>query len=327
MISVVIPFKARSSFDNKLLQNLLNQILIQGKNMVSEIIIIDSSQKDASVKPLAPFNSNIRFIHNPALKVGEARNVGVKVAKENIVLFLDADCELPQGFFKNVERLMKDLSEDVIAIGGPVKSTPKSSIIQKYFDYSIFSPFPRHEHGHIIFWKNFHKHHHPNMCNLMIRRDVFLKTGGCWPEAGEDVYYQLKVTRLGYKIKYSPKLLVFHNNPKSFIELTRKFIRLGTSAANLFLEFPTSPLMLHRFIKSLIIILPLLVMIFIQPLVGTFMLFMPLLIFYFYRTKKFKHAIIYTFLDVSFQLVYLTAFTKSLLKELMMRGAKRCLRV
>ena len=246
--SVVIPFKG-DKYKAQILMNLLRQ-LIENKTMIRyEIIIIDSSGHVEYVHPC------VRIIHQNAT-IGEARNIGVKESRGDIILFIDTDCSVPRDFINRAYEIAKDLGNDIGAIGGPVESIPTNSIIQKYLDYSLFSPFPRYEKEYISDWKTFHKRHHPNMCNLLIRKNIFEKLGGCWEDYGEDLHFLLRLVKSGYKIKYSPQLKVNHHHPKRIRDLISMYYRNGKSAAKILLTFPSSPLIFHRLIKFILIFTP-----------------------------------------------------------------------
>jgi GT2 family glycosyltransferase len=52
------------------------------------------------------------------------------------------------------------------------------------------------------------------MCNLLVKKEIFMMLGGCWKDSGEDLYFLLKLLKAGYKIKYSPQLKINHVHPK-----------------------------------------------------------------------------------------------------------------
>ncbi len=103
LVSAIIPTHNRS----KLLQRAINSVLSQTyKNF--EIIIIDDGSNDNTQNICQKFideNENIRYIRNENSAGGaEARNIGMRQAKGEIITFLDDDDEwLPQKLEKQIE--------------------------------------------------------------------------------------------------------------------------------------------------------------------------------------------------------------------------------
>jgi GT2 family glycosyltransferase len=249
-LSIVIPFRG-NEYRASILMNLLRQLTENEVKINYEIIVIDSS---GHVNYNHPY---VRII-NRDINIGAARNMGVKESGSNIILFIDADCFVSRDFINRVCELAKDLNNDnyIGAIGGPVECIPTSSIIQKYLDYSLFSPFPRCKKEYICDWETLHKEHHPNMCNLLIKKNIFEMLGGCWEDYGEDLHLLLRLAKNGYKIKYSPQLKINHIHPKKIKDLICMYYRNGKSAAKIVLTFPSSPLIFHRLIKTISIFIP-----------------------------------------------------------------------
>lgn len=83
-LSIIIPTKDRQIIFNKTLSSLIEAT----KNINVEIIIINDSEKELSVKN---FNKNIFIFKNPKKGVASARNFGVKKSSSDYILFLDDD--------------------------------------------------------------------------------------------------------------------------------------------------------------------------------------------------------------------------------------------
>jgi predicted glycosyltransferase involved in capsule biosynthesis len=207
-LSIVIPFRG-DEYKASIIMDILNQLTDNEAKINYEIIVIDSS---GYIKYNHPY---VRIIHLDT-DIGTARNMGVNVSNSNIILFIDADCSVSRDFVNRAWELAKEFEKEknIGAIGGPVECIPTNSIIQKYLDYSLFSPFPRYMKEYVSDWKTLHKKHHPNMCNLLVKKEIFMMLGGCWKDYGEDLYFLLKLLKAGYKIKYSPQLKINHVHPK-----------------------------------------------------------------------------------------------------------------
>lgn len=301
-VTIVIVFKGESS---TFLRRLLEELLTYNNNgFISEIILVNSSSINLE-HYLGQYSSTIRVINAPDAGVGTARNLGCAEARNALVLFLDSDCSIRPAFFDGIKSAIKKIMEDnsIGCVGGPVECVPTSLVLQKYLDYTPFSPFPRYEREYVADWKTLHKRHHPNTCNLVLRKDVWENVGGFWKGYGEDVSLLLKITRIGYKVGYLPSLKVYHHHPDNLRKLVRTYFRNGSSAMRILLTFPSSPLVIFRLSFYLITATILLYAVLVAP---HFLLFFPALstTFYVIKTKDSKAALLYTFLDYLLQAVY-----------------------
>lgn len=109
MISIIIPTLNEANYLPKLLEDLKNRPLPQ-----HEIIVSDGHSKDNTVKIARQMGCKI-VTHPKKAKKGPAiqRNEGAKIAKGELLLFLDADTQLPKHFFKLVLREFKQRKLDV----------------------------------------------------------------------------------------------------------------------------------------------------------------------------------------------------------------------
>lgn len=101
--SVIIPIYKAEAYLEKAVRSVLNQTYSD-----YEIILIDDGSPDKC--PLmcdrySAINPKIRTIHQQNAGVSIARNNGIKVAKGDIICFLDADDEWDMDFLKNVSML------------------------------------------------------------------------------------------------------------------------------------------------------------------------------------------------------------------------------
>ena len=97
-MSVIIPTHGRV----KLLKSLfisLDKALNESKCQV-EILIIDSSEQEDSKKIESLCEKYGAKYIKGSINVREKRNIGIKEAKGEIILFVDSDCKVSQDIFK-----------------------------------------------------------------------------------------------------------------------------------------------------------------------------------------------------------------------------------
>jgi len=99
-VSIVIPAYNEEKYIGKCIESLLGQSY---RNF--EIIIVDDGSTDRTVeivKKLASKNKKIRLISQNHGGPGRARNLGVKNAKGEIIVLVDADMEFDKNYIANL---------------------------------------------------------------------------------------------------------------------------------------------------------------------------------------------------------------------------------
>ena len=113
MISVIIPLYNKE----KTICKTINSILEQNISDL-EIVVVNDGSTDKSLQVLEKIQSpQIRVINKTNGGVSRARNTGIKVAKGDWLLFLDADDVLMPNSLAKVYAL-KDIYSDVVLLSG-----------------------------------------------------------------------------------------------------------------------------------------------------------------------------------------------------------------
>lgn len=85
-ISVIIPTKNRA----QLLRESLESVMCQTQP-VFEIIVVDMLSQDNSAHIASSFGKKVKFFSKPFKNQSESRNFGIKIAKGDLIAFLDSD--------------------------------------------------------------------------------------------------------------------------------------------------------------------------------------------------------------------------------------------
>ncbi len=215
-ISVIIPVYNNAEGLKKTIISLENQSV---KNF--KVIVVDDSSTDNSVEVAKNFP--VRTIVNENNR-GPAftRNRGIKLAKSDIVAFIDSDCTAKEDWIKNIYDEFK--YNEVDSVMGNTK-IPKSN----FFGDSIAClGFPGGANaGFENIWHVSNKGmtNHITSCNFAAKKSTFLKHGffdESFPLAGgEDPELSYQWSKKGVKIKYCPSIIVYHEPIKNF----NKFVK------------------------------------------------------------------------------------------------------
>jgi len=186
-----------------------------------EIIYIDNNSKDKSVKVARKYL--IKVFCEKKQGLSEARNLGIKKARGEILVFLDADLKLDKYYLKNHEKTFQD--NDVGAGGGKVLPL-KETWVSNYLGVSLFEKYPRYKKFRNVLT-------YPG-CNLTIRRAVLneigyfregLKTAAGITRNAEDKEICERIREAGYKIRYNPQAVVYHENAYRLKKLVKIWVK------------------------------------------------------------------------------------------------------
>lgn len=111
-LSVIIPCKNEAGTVERLLDSLIAQ-----STPVDEVIIVDSHSTDKTVEVVKGYQESLplQIITATERGVTAARNQGAAVASGRLLLFIDADIALPQGF---VTQLQNTIKKRHLEVGG-----------------------------------------------------------------------------------------------------------------------------------------------------------------------------------------------------------------
>jgi glycosyltransferase involved in cell wall biosynthesis len=110
-LSVIIPCKNEEGTVERLLESLVRQT-----QSIDEVIIVDSDSTDGTVASVKSFADRLPIKLVAAGKgVAVARNEGASVASGDLLLFIDADAQLPPNF---ISQLTSQVEKRGLEVGG-----------------------------------------------------------------------------------------------------------------------------------------------------------------------------------------------------------------
>jgi len=220
--SVLIPVYN----SEKLLKKTLDSIIAQINFEEGEIIVVDDCSTDNSFN-IAEGYMQVRAIKNqknsgPAV----TRNNAMKAANSELYVFIDSDCEAGKDWLINI---MKEFKNESINVAMGKVKIPKSTFLG---DSISALGFPG---GGFVGFEKMWKvdkdgfTEHITSCNFAIRKRAVEKAGyfdETFPfPTGEDNEFAWRLTKNGYKIKYCPEAVVWHE-PRKDIKSFSKWLFL-----------------------------------------------------------------------------------------------------
>jgi glycosyltransferase involved in cell wall biosynthesis len=203
-ISIIIPTYNSAEHLEKCLRS-IRELESEGKKLTFEVIVVDSGSKDETIEIAKKYANKIVIM--PGISRGGARNLGADVAENQILAFLDSDCEITASWFKFCE----NLNNLDCAVTGPVILCKANTRIGEAIRCLLSDSFLTF--GSYTFSPRKYKKEISEMpaSNFLISKDIFKKVGGFSDfNFNEDTLFS-KTLRKYRKIVYEPELKCIHH--------------------------------------------------------------------------------------------------------------------
>ncbi len=212
------------------LRELLGALAVQDLPGGLEIVALDSGSRDGSRDALATAGARIIEVPGGSFDHGETRNLGVRAARAEVVLFLSQDA-VPRD--SNYARCLVDaLKADPRLVGAFARQAPRPEAdpltrrdLARWVaaqpsrrtvvveDPGWFDALPPLERYELCAFDN---------VASAVRREVLLRHPFAPARFGEDIEWGQRLLRLGYGLAYVPEAVVVHSHARSARSLYRR---------------------------------------------------------------------------------------------------------
>lgn len=222
-VSVIIPTYNRKKILKKCLEFLSCQKLSDDDY---EVITVDNGSTDGTremINSLFP-SSRIRYFHEPRRGPHIARNLGIKHAKGEIILFVDSDIFAPPHLIQEHINYHKEFQKAIVS--GPTVRTSRSE--------ENFSDIEKRKRRELFYWSG--------ACfitsNLSVRKEYLVQIGGFDEQfqglGWHDWDLGLRLSKLGLQHKRNVNAIVYHYKKKRELvdlpHLVRRRVERGRNA-------------------------------------------------------------------------------------------------
>ena len=236
--SFIIPVYNRPDETDELLESLSKQTFRDFEVLVvedgSQITCQQVVQAHAAQMP-------IKYFSKPNSGPGQTRNYGAERSQGEYLIFLDSDCVLPPEYLEAVER---ELNQDKCdAFGGPDRSHPSFTPIQKAISYSMTSFFTT---GGIRGGRKKLDRFYPRSFNMGILASLYRRLGGfSQMRFGEDIDLSIRIIQSGASCRLFPEAWVWHKRRTDLRKFFRQVHNSGIARINLYKKYPSSLKLVH----------------------------------------------------------------------------------
>lgn len=188
------------------------------------IVVDDGSEDDTAARAEA---GGARVVRTPPVGASVARNLGIEVARGEIVAFTDGDCEADPEWARALVETLE--ASGAVGVGGrqvnrfPPATQGRRDGFEAFFRVaSVVSDYTRGDD------QPRPVQHNASCCSayrIAALREVGGFTAGLWP--GEDVDLDLRLRARGGTLHYTPHAVVQHHRPGTFPWFRRMMRRYG----------------------------------------------------------------------------------------------------
>jgi succinoglycan biosynthesis protein ExoA len=237
-ISVIVPARNEAPYIRQTLEQLLDQEYDPDR---FEVLVADGQSTDATaaiVRRLADEYPNLRLLHNPRRWSSAGRNLGIRVARGEIVVIVDGHCDLAN------RRYLHDLAEAFARSGADCVGRPQpldvagASPVQRAIAAARTSRLGHHPDSFI--YSAAEQFVRPQSVAIAYRRAVF-DTVGLFDEtfdACEDVEFNHRLDRAGLSCFFTPRVRAHYYPRSSLAALFRQMVRYGRGRVRLLRKHP-----------------------------------------------------------------------------------------
>jgi len=167
-----------------------------------QIIVVDNASTDNTATILAPCAHRITVIREPRRGRAQARNAGLRIARNPVVAFIDADCTAAPDWLSHLVPRLEDPSVGVA--GGKILAARPCNAIEEFGEWL-------HDHARSI--ETF-KPPYAITPNWASRREVLEQLGGFDEQLRrtEDADLSYRMLEAGYRIVYEERAVVYQRN-------------------------------------------------------------------------------------------------------------------
>lgn len=188
-------------------------------------------------------NNNIQFLQIKKTTPAKARNIAIKCAKMEYLIFLDDDAYLPSHYLESLKTIIASHS-NIDVLGGPDKCPAMSNQFQEALSITLTSPISTSSTR----WRHIENEReiigseeNLILCNLIFKRSLFTDEQFQFDTEyfrNEENVLIDQLRRSDKDIRYFGRLFVYHHRKDSYSQLLKPVLRSGFYRGKMIQDIP-----------------------------------------------------------------------------------------
>lgn len=204
MVSIIIP-----SLNSPIIDRVITAIFQQSHaDSINEVIVVGRDEAN-----LIPSNNRVQLIDTQVpVSPAKARNIGIKVCKGDLLIFLDSDC-VPQENWLGGHLTAHLLGHPIV--GGGVDPSGENYWHLSYNLTMFHETFSTAPAGY--------REYFPTL-NLLIERKVIDEVGMLNEalERAQDIEWTVRMREKGYQLYFCPEAYIYHQHARTTLKAVWK---------------------------------------------------------------------------------------------------------
>ncbi|MGB9859825.1 MAG: glycosyltransferase family 2 protein [Moorellaceae bacterium] len=207
-VSVIVPCRNERNYICRCIESIFNNSY-EGE---IEVIVVDGMSDDGTrelLRELQTRYKNLLLLDNPSRITPAALNIGLRVASGDVILRLDAHCEMGANYISTVSRRLFS-SNEVGCAGGRTTAHAREEVIERAISTVLTSPFGIGNSYFRLVTSGVREV--DTVAYGAYRREVFEKVG-VFDERlirNQDIEFNYRIRKAGYKILLDPSVEVYY---------------------------------------------------------------------------------------------------------------------
>ncbi len=187
-----------------LLAKALRGLLADSTELPDEVVVVNGGGEmvERAIAPFVTPSSRLRVLRTHNVSLATSQNIGLPECSGDLVALTDDDAIVAPDWVRAIRMVMEEHPE-AGAVGGPVTTLFPEARVARLAHYTTFPGPLRASYVRTVAG-----------VNVCYRREVIRRVGAVDERlvSGEEVDYNWRVIRAGWKIWWDPRIRVFHHD-------------------------------------------------------------------------------------------------------------------
>lgn len=228
-ISVVIP----TYNSEKYISRILHALYEKSTCLPFQVIIVDGESKDSTVEKAREYP--VEIFSNPKISAADARNIGIKFSKGDIIAFTDSDCVPDRNWMENIFECFRN-NPELVGVGGKMLPLEPGNDIEAFSANVFLNEIMKFPDQSFRTSKKFLPGSFIT-ANCAYSKRALIEVGRFnefFKNNGEDIdLFWRMIDRFPDRLLYVPSIIVYHSFPSTYIKLVKKYFQYGIASSKL----------------------------------------------------------------------------------------------